>query len=156
MYNPTLINGYGCGMPMDKTRKFETSFDVPDCHSEHRTKEYVTNRKMQRISAHSLTNAKKHEMVHLHNAPENCTVRELRSYIPAEYVHHILDYCPGKVTEFIDCFCSVGGVSNAVNQYDSDISLVGIDNLRQDKYEYDFVHGLVNSENIQKAVEKLV
>lgn len=153
LYNPTKLNGYGFTKPINMERHFETNFPVPDKYTATRTKDYILKNGLLERKAHSLIDCKKRDLVFLKDAPEKCTVKELRSYIPPYYVSHILDNMPETPDIFIDCFCSVGGVSRGVRKYDESIKIAGIDMFRQDKYPYPFVHGKVNSDTIAQSIE---
>lgn len=155
LYNPTKLNGYGFGKPMNMTRKFETNFSVADKYSGAKTCSYELDGLSER-KAHSMIDARKKDLTYLKEAPENCTVRELRSYIPPYYVSHILSHLPESPDIFIDCFCSVGGVSRGVRKHYDSVKIAGIDMFQQSKYPFNFVHGKVNSGTIQEAIGRVV
>jgi hypothetical protein len=160
LYNETKLNGYGFKMPINMTRHFETSFNCPDKYSGSKTKDYVLENGIHRRQAHDLLNCRKKDLIFIKDAPENCTVKELRPYIPPFYVWHILKHIEkdNNIAQFVDCFCGVGGVSRAVHKYDPDIDIVGIDHLdkkSRGKYPFEFIHGKVTSFNISKAIDRI-
>lgn len=80
--DPTRLNGFAFGLPINNQRHFETSFPVPDA-CETGNGEIILGDGYVR-----------HELAAAKGVPAEWSESEIHSAIPREYVQYLLHYCP--------------------------------------------------------------